>query len=238
MGRKTRRGFLVGGAAAVAGLAGWRWLRRGDPDGGIPWPLRQVHRANERMGRGLFSGARLAPEFDPARAAEPMENGNHGRPAAPGGWALTVAQPGVAPRTFGPADAATLPRVTMTTELKCIEGWSQIVTWSGVRLADFAALHGLGRRPDGTPYDYASLATADGDYYVGLDAPSALHPQTLLCDAMNGEPLTPAHGAPLRVVVTVKYGIKNIKWLSVIRFQDDRPADYWAERGYDWYSGL
>ena len=55
---------------------------------------------------------------------------------------------------------------------------------------------------------------------------------------MNGAPLTPGHGAPLRLVLTVKYGIKNIKWLSRLRFGDDRPADYWAERGYDWYSGL
>ena len=55
---------------------------------------------------------------------------------------------------------------------------------------------------------------------------------------MNGAPLTPGHGAPLRLVLTVKYGIKNIKWLSHLRFGDDRPADYWAERGYDWYSGL
>jgi DMSO/TMAO reductase YedYZ molybdopterin-dependent catalytic subunit len=39
-------------------------------------------------------------------------------------------------------------------------------------------------------------------------------------------------------VSSVKYGIKNIKWLGRIRFGDDRPADFWAERGYDWYAGL
>jgi DMSO/TMAO reductase YedYZ molybdopterin-dependent catalytic subunit len=54
---------------------------------------------------------------------------------------------------------------------------------------------------------------------------------------MNGQPLTPAHGAPLRLVITVKYGIKGIKRIGRIRFMDQRPADYWAERGYDWYSG-
>ena len=240
IGRLTRRAFLVGGVAAAAGLGGWAWLRRQQVVGGIPWPLRQVHRVNEWVGRGLYSGGRLAPEFDPARAGEPMVNGNHGRPDAadPAGWTLTVTQPGVAPRTFRQSEAAALPRVEMTTEFKCIEGWSQVVTWSGVRLADFVAANGLGRRPDGTAYDYVALETADGAYYVGLDTPSALHPQTLLCDAMNGAPLTVAHGAPLRVVLTVKYGIKNIKWPATLRFQDELPADYWAERGYDWYSGL
>ena len=85
--------------------------------------------------------------------------------------------------------------------------------------------------------DYAALETPDGDYYVGLDMASALHPQTLLCYEMDGQPLTPEHGAPLRLVIPVKYGIKNLKQIGTIRFTDVRPADYWAERGYDWYAG-
>jgi DMSO/TMAO reductase YedYZ molybdopterin-dependent catalytic subunit len=81
------------------------------------------------------------------------------------------------------------------------------------------------------------METPDGDYYVGLDMASALHPQTLLCYAMNGQPLTPHHGAPLRLVMTVKYGFKSIKRIGRIAFMDERAADFWAERGYDWYSG-
>ena len=69
------------------------------------------------------------------------------------------------------------------------------------------------------------------------DMASALHPQTLLCYEMNGRPLTPAHGAPLRLVIPIKYGIKNLKQIGTIQFTDERPADYWAERGYDWYAG-
>ena len=67
---------------------------------------------------------------------------------------------------------------------------------------------------------------------------AAFHPQTLLCYEMNGEPLDTQHGALLRLVIPVKYGIKNIKRIGTIRFTDERPADYWAERGYDWYAGL
>jgi DMSO/TMAO reductase YedYZ molybdopterin-dependent catalytic subunit len=134
----------------------------------------------------------------------------------------------------------------MTTELKCIEGWSNIVRWTGVRLVDFAARHGFARR-SGQAFDaatrpddlwrYVRLATPDDAYYVGLDIASALHPQTLLCYAMNGAPLPEAHGAPLRLVIPVKYGIKNLKRIGSIHFSDERPADYWAERGYDWYAG-
>ena len=86
-------------------------------------------------------------------------------------------------------------------------------------------------------FRYVMLSTPDGAYYVGLDIESALHPQTLLCYEMNGQPLTRGHGAPLRLAIPVKYGIKNIKRIGTIRFTDERPADYWAERGYDWYAG-
>ncbi len=69
------------------------------------------------------------------------------------------------------------------------------------------------------------------------DMPSALHEQTLLCDSMNGEPLAPEHGAPLRLVIPLMYGTKHIKRIGTLRFTDRRPRDYWVERGYDWYSG-
>ena len=78
--------------------------------------------------------------------------------------------------------------------------------WAGARLADLAAASGLASA-SGRPYDpgrppddllpYVGMATPDGGYYVGLDMPSALHPQTLLCYEMNGEPLSAEHGAPL-----------------------------------------
>ena len=119
--------------------------------------------------------------------------------------------------------------------------------FGGVRFLDFLTRLGLGTRsgrapdPAGNPQDlyrYVYLATPDEGYHVGVDMASALHPQTLLCDTMNGQPLTRAHGAPLRLYLAVKYGYKSLKRVALIRFQDERPPDYWAERGYDWYAGL
>ena len=82
------------------------------------------------------------------------------------------------------------------------------------------------------------MATPGEGYYVGLDMESMLHPQTLLAYEINGEPLSDDHGAPLRLVTPVKYGVKNIKRIGLIRYSRNRPADYWAEQGYDWYAGL
>jgi hypothetical protein len=244
--RLSRRGFAWGGVAALTGWAGWQWLVTRSEEDGLPWPFRRVLRLNERLARAAFRTSRTAPEFPRGAARGPRVNGQIGLDPTihPTAWRLHVsgASGEGRARLFRLEEIQALPRVEMTTELKCIEGWSAVVHWAGARLADLAARTGLatrsGRRND--PEDllrYAALETPDAAYYVGLDMASALHPQTLLCYEMGGQPLTPDHGAPLRLVIPVKYGIKSLKQIGTIRFTDRRPADYWAERGYDWYAG-
>jgi DMSO/TMAO reductase YedYZ molybdopterin-dependent catalytic subunit len=241
--RLTRRAFAIGAAVAGTAAAGWTWLNWfAEQDQGVAWPLRRFLNLNEALARATYSPARLAPVFPLARAAEPKVNGviglKEGTDAA--AWRIDILDPaaGAVTKTLSIAEAlAGLPRVEQVTELKCVEGWSEVVHWGGVRLGDFVTKWKLADRPDGTPYPYLSLTTPDGAYYIGLDRESVFHPQTLLCDMMGGAPLTPAHGGPLRLVTTLKYGIKNIKQIGRLRFQDTRPADYWAERGYDWYAG-
>ncbi len=245
----TRRGFAISGATILAGFGTWRWLVTRSLDDGLIWPLRRVHNLNERIGRAAFSPSRRARDFPRSAAREPRVNGTIGMEPAldAGAWRLRVeGEAGAAPRVLDLDAIRALPRHEQTTELKCIEGWSTVVHWAGARLADLAASTGLASR-GGRPYDpasppadlldYVGMSTPDAGYYVGLDMPGALHPQTLLCYEMDGQPLSPAHGAPLRLVIPVKYGIKNIKRIGTIRFADSRPADYWAENGYDWYSG-
>jgi DMSO/TMAO reductase YedYZ molybdopterin-dependent catalytic subunit len=238
--RLSRRGFAVGGAVALAGVVGWRWLVMRGEEGGLPWPLRRVLEFDERLNRELFRPSRLSPQFNRAVARVPRVNGSIGLNLNldPAGWRLQVISPdGERPsRSFSLEEIKAFPRAEMTTELRCIEGWSEVVHWAGARLADLAKATGLATR-GGRPLAYAALQTPDGRYYVGLDIASALHPQTLLCYEMGGRPLTPDHGAPLRLVIPIKYGIKNLKQIGTIQFSDVRPADYWAERGYDWYAG-
>ncbi len=132
------------------------------------------------------------------------------------------------------ADIQALPKVEHTTQLKCIEGWSVVIHWAGARFSDFTAKFA----PESIQAPYVSMQTPDKEYFVGLDMPSALHSQTLLCYEMNGAPLTTENGAPLRLAIPVKYGIKNIKGISAINYTQQRPRDYWAQEGYDWYAGL
>ena len=231
----SRRSYLAALAGAGAGLAGWRWLRSRELEDGTPWPLRRVLEGNEKLARAVFDPARLSPTFPASRIDPPRLNGEIGLESDfdPETWRLRVE--GLAsglPLRLTLADIQALPRTEVITELRCIEGWSLVVQWAGATLADFAARHA-----PAAGACYVSLATPDGGYYAGLDIESALHPQTLLCYEMNGSPLTLPHGAPLRLAVPVKYGIKHLKRIGTLAFTRERPPDYWAEQGYDYYSG-
>ncbi len=144
-------------------------------------------------------------------------------------------------------DIKILPHIEMVAEFKCIEGWSEIVHWGGARLRDFLAAYPphIGNYDDLRPArfvaslpEYIAFQTPDGQYYVGIEREVALHPQTLLAYELNGLPLTLDHGAPLRLVTPLKYGVKQIKQIGRITYMNSRPRDYWYERGYDYYAGL
>ena len=135
------------------------------------------------------------------------------------------------------ADITRLPRHELVTQFKCIEGWSQIVHFAGVRMADFLDLYPPAPI-DGKDPLYVYMETPDGDYYCGYDMHAMQHPQTLLVTEMMGQPLTQFHGAPLRLHMPTKYGYKQIKRIGLIAYTNDRPDDYWTKLGYDWYAGL
>ncbi len=234
---RSRRAFLVTGAAALAGAAGWQYLKLGPTEDGIPKLLRSSHEFNEAMWKSLVSPDRLAPTFPTSAAAMVRVNGLYGlrSPLDADAWAMRVLGPdGALLDVMDLDDVKRLPRVEMTTELKCIEGWSTITHWAGARFSDVAALFAT-RVPPNLPY--VGLATPDGAYTVGMDRVSMMHPQTLLAYDMMGAPLTEPHGAPLRLVTPLKYGVKHLKRIGTLRFMAQRPQDFWAERGYDWYIG-
>jgi hypothetical protein len=136
------------------------------------------------------------------------------------------------------ADITKLPKHEMVTEFKCIEGWSEIVHWSGVRMADFLDAYPPARKPDGSLPRYVYMETPNGDYYVGYDLHICRHPQMLLVTEMAGKPLSQVHGAPIRLHAPMKYGYKQIKRIGLIAYTDSKPDDYWTKLGYDWYAGI
>jgi len=231
--RLTRRGFRTAGIAAAAGLGAWKWLKTRPREDGLWWPFRRMLQANESLARAYFSPERLSPTFRESDLTKLRVNGRLGlKPEVDeAAWRLTI-DGAIEPASLTMDAIRALPVHEMIAELRCIEGWSIIVKWKGARLRDL-----IERFPPPSAVPYLAMETPDRGYYVGLDMESALHPQTLLVYEMNDRPLTWQHGAPLRLAIPVKYGIKNIKRLGTIRYTSVRPADYWARQGYDWYAG-
>jgi hypothetical protein len=234
--RRTRRGFLIGGVAAAAAIGGYEWMDsiRGEDD--TPKLERRVMDANGRLARAYLSGSHLMPSYSRSDVRWLKPNGNVGLDKPPEhDWALTLMTGHGPALDLSLADIQTLPRVDMITNFCCIEGWNTVSYWTGARFADFTKKY----LPPGEPLPpYVYMNTPDQAYYVGLDTKSALHPQTLLAYEKDGKPLTAEHGAPLRLVIPVKYGIKNLKRIGLIQYTGKKPDDYWAEQGYDWFAGL
>jgi hypothetical protein len=226
------------GVAAAAGYGGWTWLRSQPAEAGVQWPLRGILRGNEKVAETYFSDGHRSPELPLSQvSATARKNGDVGlgEDFEPEKWTLNVqGSASGEPSQVTMAQIRALPRVEQITQLNCIEGWTIVVRWAGARFADFTAKYA----PQSQESRYVSMQTPDQAYFVGLDMASALHPQTLLCYEMNGADLTSDHGAPLRLVIPVKYGVKNIKRIGKITYTNDRPEDYWANEGYDWYAGL
>lgn len=234
--RRSRRSFLTGAVGVVAAAGAWRWVQTQRTDDGIPRVLRNALETNEAIWSNLADG-RSAPEYPISRATPIQVNGLIGlrQPIDLDAWTLRVEGPdGEVLDELDISAFEALPQHDLVIEHKCIEGWSSIVHWGGVRYRDFHARY-ADRIGDAT---YVGLATPDDQYYVGWDLGAILHPQTLLALREHGEPLDEQHGAPLRLATPNKYGIKTIKRIGVIRYRRERTPDYWAERSYDWYAGL
>jgi len=237
--RRSRRSFMVLGAGAVAGMAGLTWVNSGPTEDNLPARLRSALGFNEGVVRtALFDNSHLAKTYPASAIGEIKVNGEFGmdEDLDPASWALEVTSFGATRPSakLNMDDVRKLPRYEEIINFKCVEGWSTVTQFAGARLSDFTARFA----PGSEKAECVGMKTPDEAYYVGLDMPSAMHPQTLLAYEMNGQPLEDEHGAPLRLVIPVKYGIKNIKRIGSIEYTNTRPADYWGERGYDWYAGL
>jgi DMSO/TMAO reductase YedYZ molybdopterin-dependent catalytic subunit len=242
----NRRNFLSFGvfaAASGAAYGGWKWLYNSTKEapaitGGAREPLRRALNKTELFFRNFFSNNNLVKTYPKEMAAKNVRvNSNIGLAGkfVAEDWKLQVKKRSGEIMEITIDQIKALPKTEIVFDFKCVEGWDQIQHWGGLKMVDFMEHFGLAEE---TQLAYVGMMTPDKGYQVGLDMQSALHPQTILAYEMNGKPLPMNHGAPLRLIIPVKYGIKNLKRIGSITFSDTRPPDYWARQGYDYYSGL
>lgn len=124
-----------------------------------------------------------------------------------------------------------MPAMELTTTLTCISnliGGDLIGTarWTGVRLRDVIGVPTPGESIQSVVF------TGWDDYTDSIPIDRALADTTLLAYAMNGQPLPPEHGYPLRLIVPGLYGIKNVKWIKGIEVASHGTVGYWQARGW------
>jgi len=124
-----------------------------------------------------------------------------------------------------------LPQESQITRHICVEGWSAVGEWSGVRFSTF-----LDRIGADTRARYVGFKCADG-YYSSIDMATARHPQTILALDFGDDPLPRKYGYPMKLRVPTKLGFKNPKHIGALFVTNDNPGGYWEDQGYNWFSG-
>lgn len=229
-----RRQFVALGSVSVAGL-----LAGCDSRGEWARPVLDfAERQNEALERRLMSQARLDRPGRSPLAGRRLP-GYYVSETVPiwdearrGGWSLEVSGLVREPARLSLDALMRLPSVTQRVNHYCVEGWTAVTEWTGVRLAEIARRVGV--RPEARYVDFESF---DSGYHESWDLASALHPQTLVAYGYEGDPLDPRRGAPARLHSPVKLGYKSVKYLTRVVFLPERNGGYWSDRGYEWFAG-
>lgn len=119
------------------------------------------------------------------------------------------------------------PQTTLTHDIHCVTNWSVYdQEWTGVRARDL--LDEVRPKPEARA---VMLKSHDG-YSANVPLEVFAGSDVLLAHTLNGAPLDPAHGGPVRAVIPRLYFWKSAKWLRRIEFLAEDAPGYWEARGY------
>jgi DMSO/TMAO reductase YedYZ molybdopterin-dependent catalytic subunit len=202
----------------------------------ITGALGKVSKFNDRVQAWLFDPNRLAPTYPASMITRPFPfNAFYGENMAPvvDGATYRLELGGmIADKRPWTLDALrALPQESQITRHICVEGWSAIGQWGGVRFGDF-----LRRVGADTTAKYVGFKCAD-DYYLSIDMATALHPQTILALTYGGETLPRKYGFPMKLRMPTKLGYKNPKHIMSLYVTNQYPGGYWEDLGYNWFGG-
>jgi DMSO/TMAO reductase YedYZ molybdopterin-dependent catalytic subunit len=224
-----KRGLSLGALSLLAGCD----LTDDESVQRVLWAM---SRWNDRAQAWLFDPNRLAPEYPESRITRPFPYNAYypesDVPVIDGttyklelGGMIRDRKPWTLPELYA------LPQTSQVTRHICVEGWSAIGRWSGVRFSEF-----LRRVGADTTARYVGFQCAD-DYYGSIDMATALHPQTVLAFDYDGQRLPPKYGYPMKLRVPTKLGFKNPKLIAALFVTNEYPGGYWEDKGYNWFSG-
>jgi DMSO/TMAO reductase YedYZ molybdopterin-dependent catalytic subunit len=229
-----RRIFLKQGLSlgALALLSGCNLT----DDESVQQMLLGMSRWNDRVQGWIFNPNKLAPEYPESAITKPFPfnayyRENEVRIVDGTSYRLELSGLIGDQRPWTLPDLYALPQVSQVTRHICVEGWSAIGQWSGVRFSDFLARIGAD-----TTAKYVGFECAD-DYTTSIDMATALHPQTIIALRFADEILPPKYGFPMKLRIPTKLGFKNPKHITAMVVTNDYPGGYWEDQGYNWFSG-
>jgi DMSO/TMAO reductase YedYZ molybdopterin-dependent catalytic subunit len=253
--RRERRGLLRAGVAVAAGaaLTGCDALSHDDT---VVEVLHSAETLNNGLHRALgrkamaqeFSPQDIAPKFRPNGTT--MPSGDEYAAMLANGfadWRLKVDGLVNKPLELSLPELRAMPARTQITRHDCVEGWSVIGQWKGVRLSHLLNLAQL--KPEAKFVVFHCLDQMDEEdedsmYYESVDLDDAFHEQTILAWELNGKPVPVENGAPLRARIERQLGYKQPKYLyrvelvSSFKEMGAGRGGYWEDQGYNWYGGI
>ncbi|QYE35652.1 MULTISPECIES: sulfite oxidase-like oxidoreductase [Sphingosinicellaceae] len=129
------------------------------------------------------------------------------------------------------ADFEALPQSEMTTDIHCVTKWTKLDTvWRGVTVDDLLKGAGLTNPPG-----RFVTAECDGGYTTNLPVADLIDGKAMVATHFGGDPLTPAHGGPARLLVPHLYFWKSAKWVRGLHFCDRDHPGFWESLGYHVY---
>ena len=148
-------------------------------------------------------------------------------PADLAGWDFSVYGEVDEPLTLTWDELDALPKETVTEDIHCVTRWSRFdaeftgIPWSVIR-------ERVGQRPSA----HYAIAHAEAGFTANVPASFLEAEGALLVTHADGEPLTPEHGWPLRLVVPGKYFWKSAKWLRAVELRSTDAPGFWERYGY------
>jgi DMSO/TMAO reductase YedYZ molybdopterin-dependent catalytic subunit len=125
------------------------------------------------------------------------------------------------------AELRALPHVRVTADFHCVTTWSRLDNlWEGVSFRTLMELAGV------RPSAKAAMIHGFDGYTTNVERAWLDDSDVLFAWSHDGQPLTPEHGGPLRLVVPKLYAWKSAKWVSGVEWMVENRRGFWEERGY------
>jgi len=142
-------------------------------------------------------------------------------------WTLEVSGEVEQPLALSFDELKALPATDVTTDIHCVTRWSRFdAQFKGVHWSDLAKLC----RP--TPAANFAIAHAEAGFAANMPLSALENEHALIVYEADGEPLTPEHGWPVRLVIPTKYFWKSAKWLRGIELSSHDKPGFWERYGY------